>query len=287
MGESHRYGVWEHILFPPTRRNSHKLARHLNGKTVLITGASFGIGEQVALALADTGARLILVGRTTDKLRQVRDSVVDMGGEATMIPADLTNSDDLLRLFEVLDALENGIDIVISNAGRSLRRSIEDSLDRYHDVTRTMAINFQAPVQLALHLIPVLRSRQGHFLHVSGVNVLLAPPPRWAAYQASKAAFDQWFRSTSPELAASGIATSSIYLPLVKTRMIEPTETYRNMPAMSPQHAARIICRQILSRSRAFKPWWTIFGELGSVLFRTIWESILARDIKKTHAKHS
>ena len=161
-----------------------------------------------------------------------------------MLPCDLTNPADVESLLESVHQL-GGVDVLVSNAGKSIRRSIFDSLDRLHDFTRTMNLNYFGPVQLMLSLIPDLVKRRGHVINISAVNVRLIPPPKWAAYQASKTAFDQWFRCVGPELNARGVCTTSIYLPLVRTRMIEPTEAYRNAPAMEPGEVAALICRAI------------------------------------------
>lgn len=110
----------------------------------------------------------------------------------------------------MLYQLPNGLDVIVSNAGKSIRRSIHDSLDRYHDFTRTMAINYFAPVRLLLSIIPLLEKNKGQIINVSTINALLLPIPYWAAYQASKGAFDTWFRSVAPELNAIGIATTTI-----------------------------------------------------------------------------
>jgi len=144
-----------------------------------------------------------------------------------------------------------------------------------------MAINYFAPVQLLLSLIPILKRNKGHIINVSTVNVLLVPFPYWAAYQASKSAFDTWFRSVAPELNAMGIATSSVYLPLVKTRMILPTKAYQKLPAMSPEHVAKIICRLICTRKRKYRPWWMLPGQFASIMFRGIWETAVPAVLKK------
>lgn len=265
------------LFFPFLWYSRAKLRKRLAGKTVLITGASYGIGECLAERLADTGARLLLVARTAEKLIEVKNRVEARGGRADIFPCDLTNVAEVQALLEHLHQLPDGIDVLVSNAGKSIRRSIFDSLDRFHDFTRTMNLNYFGPVQLLLGLIPTLVARRGHVINVSAVNVLLAPAPKWAAYQASKTAFDQWFRSVGPELSACGVGTTSIYLPLVRTRMIEPTEAYRNMPAMRPEQAADLICKALLSRRRTYAPWWLVVGQLASVLFRWPWEVIATR----------
>lgn len=255
------------LFFPRLGYSREKLRARLAGKTALITGASYGIGECLAEALAASGARLILVARSAEKLAEVRARVIARGGRAEIFACDLTKPDQVDAL---LQQLPGGVDIFVSNAGKSIRRSIFDSLDRLHDFTRTMGLNYFGPVQLALGLIPALAERRGQIINISAVNVLLAPPAKWAAYQASKSAFDQWLRSVAPELRARGADVSTIYLPLVRTRMIAPTKVYRHMPAMRPQDAASLICRAIVERRRRYVPWWVPPAELASLLLRGV-----------------
>ncbi len=260
------------LFFPFLKFNRLHLQQHLAGKTVLITGASFGIGECLADILAETQAHLLLVARTEAKLIAIQQRIQSKGGQADIFPCDLRDQSAVQALIDTLQQRPGGIDIFVSNAGKSIRRSIFDSLDRLHDFSRTMNLNYFGPVQLLLGLIPTLIARRGQVINISAVNVLLIPAPQWAAYQASKTAFDQWFRSVGPELNARGLSTTSIYLPLVRTRMIEPTKAYRNVPAMKPEQVAQLICKAILSRKRTYAPWWLMMGQLASVLFRQIWE---------------
>jgi short-subunit dehydrogenase len=269
------------LFFPSLWFSRSKLQQRLAGKTVLITGASYGIGECLAQSLAATKARLLLVARTEEKLLEVKERVEASGGRADVFACDLTKPAEVQALLQKLAQLPQGIDVLVNNAGKSIRRSIFDSLDRLHDFERTMNLNYFGPVQLMLALIPMLIARQGHVINVSAVNVLLAPAPKWAAYQASKTAFDQWFRCVTPELNARGVSTTSIYLPLVRTRMIEPTVEYRNMPAMRPEQVAQLICKAILSRRRSYAPWWLLFGQLASVLLRWPWEELMTRRLKR------
>lgn len=269
------------LFFPFLSYSPARLRRELAGKTVLITGASYGIGEALAERLADAGAHLLLVARTAEKLEEVTRRVEARGGRATAFPCDLTDPEAVRALLQGLHALPHGVDIFVSNAGKSIRRSVFDSLDRLHDCTRTMALNYFAPVQLVLGLIPSLVARKGHVVNVSAVNVRLAPAPKWAAYQASKSAFDQWFRCVGPELNAKGVATTSLYLPLVRTRMIEPTAAYKNAPAMLPDQVASLVCRAILSRRRVYGPWWLFAAELASVVLRRPWEAVMTRRLRR------
>lgn len=277
---SDNYRLIEHFLFPPKPVDEARLAKEIKNKTVLITGASYGIGESLAYVLAKSGANLILIARTAEKLEAIKHEIEMNGGEKVRtFPVDLTKTVQIENLLNELRGLPNGIDIFVNNAGKSIRRPLMESLDRFHDFTRTMNLNYFAPVQLALGLIPILSKNRGQIINVSAVNVTLLPAPFWAAYQASKTAFDQWFRCAAPELEAGGIHASSIYLPLVRTRMIEPTAEYKNAPAMSPEHVARIICRSIYTK-KSFAPWWLFFAQFASVVFRRPAEFFMKRWLK-------
>ncbi|URN96307.1 MAG: SDR family NAD(P)-dependent oxidoreductase [Candidatus Pristimantibacillus lignocellulolyticus] len=277
----HSYSFLEHLMFPRTSLNRQKLKRELKGKTVLITGASSGIGEQLAYMLADIKVQLILVARREDKLQSMKRKIEMKEATVKILSADLRNKEDTERVITVLNLLPDGLDIFISNAGHSIRRPILQSLKRYHDFTRTMAINYFAPVELILSIQPLLEQKQGHIINISTINTMLYPFPHWAAYQSSKAAFDIWLRSAAPELNNCGISTTSIYLPLVRTPMIVPTVSYEKSPAMSPQHAAAIICNCMYTKKKTYKPWWLIIGQLSSVLFSRWLETYISIKVKK------
>lgn len=274
--------ILERLLFPSVKVKQQDLNKAIKGKIVLITGASYGIGECVASGLAREGVTLILVARTAEKLHALKKDLEARGAIVHTFSADLRNEAALNALFVYMRqySLEK-VDILISNAGKSIHRFVYDSLDRFHDFKRTMALNYEAPVQMMLKLIPALEQQQGQIINISAINVLLAPAPGWAAYQASKTAFDQWFRCVSPELKARGIACSSLYFPLVCTRMMAPTLAYREMPAMQPEQAAEIIFRTIIKRSRIYSPWWVFPVQVFSVLFRAPWEFFISASLKK------
>lgn len=276
-----KLNVLERLLFPPTFLNLDKLRRRLEGKTVLITGASSGIGEQVAYALAEIKVHLIVVARRADKLLDLQRHIEAKAAKVTVFPADLRDEQQLEKLLAFLHQLPNGLDVVVSNAGHSIKRPIRDSFDRVHDFTRTMKINYFAPVQLMMSAVPLLQKNQGHLINVSTVSALLIPIPHWAAYLASKSAFDMWFRSAAPELNGMGISTTSVYLPLVRTPMILPTAAYEKLPAMHPRHAANLIIKSIYTKKKTYQPWWLIFGQLSCVLFRPIWEWLMARRLNR------
>ncbi|UCZ54302.1 SDR family NAD(P)-dependent oxidoreductase [Bacillus shivajii] len=264
------YRFVESCLFLPTYLNKKKLKHHIAGKSILITGASSGIGEQLTYQLANIRCHLILVARRGEKLSKIRSKLATKSAKISIFQADLRNEDEREHLLTFLHELPNGLDIVVSNAGLSIRRSIFESLDRYHDFTRTMAINYFAPVHILISLIPILNKNHGQIINISTVNALLSPVPYFAAYQASKSAFDVWLRSVSPELKDKDITTTTIYLPLVKTPMIKPTDAYQDVPAMSPNHVAKIICKSMYTKQKKYQPWWLIFGQAASIFVRNL-----------------
>lgn len=262
----------ERILFPRCSPDPAALRRALCGKTILVTGASFGIGEALVELLAPTGATLLLVARTADKLQAVRARAQSLGADARAMAADLRSDSDMSSVLSWLDGQPDGVDIVVHNAGKSIHRSLFDSRERFHDFQRTMAINYLAPVRLTLHLLPRLRERRGQILNVSAANVLLPPVGGWAAYQASKCAFDQWIGCARQELEQAGVRVSTAYFPLVRTRMIEPTFAYARLPAMEVSQAAARLA-MLLGRGRGdWSPWWfPLAAKLAHALPRRIW----------------
>ena len=259
------------FLFPRKRLDKARLARALQGKTVLLTGASYVIGAATARLLAVPGVRLLLVARTEARLSALATELVAQGADVVYHALDLTAGEAVDAWTAQLRRSER-LDVVISNAGHSILRSVYAATDRFHDYERTMAINYFAPVRLLLPLLPLLTEQGGQLINVSAANVLLLPAPYWSAYQASKVALDHWWRSVGIELRAQGVQCSTAYLPLVRTRMIQPTAAYNLVPAMTAEQAALVLAQLLLYRRRQFKPWWLWFGQLASGLFRPLWE---------------
>lgn len=275
----------ERVLFPRKKIPLPRLEAYLQHKTVLITGASYGIGEATARLLATGGVTLILSARTKEKLELLQDDLQRQGATVHIFPADLYDIRQTEQLLAYI--LQSGfrVDVFISNAGKSICRPVEESLDRFCDVTRTLSLNYYAPVRLMLGLIPLLKHTKGQTIHVSALNVLLPPAPYWSAYQASKTAADQWFRTAAFELKPAGIRVTPVYLPLVRTRMIGPVKAYRNMPAMSAEQAAIVIARCILGRKKAFKPWWSAFARCFSYVLGGRWQHLSGRFIQGKNEK--
>ncbi len=243
---------------------AQSLSGTVRGRTVLITGASSGIGAATALELGRAGGTVLLVARTREKLEDVAAQVQEAGGEGHVHPCDLSDSDDVDRMArEVLDQ-HGHVDVLINNAGKSIRRSVNRSYDRFHDYQRTMQLNYFAPVKLILDLLPVMRERgTGHIVNISTMG-LQVNTPRFAAYLASKAALDAFSRSIGPEIIGDGVHVTTVYMPLVKTPMIAPTKIYDRFPTLSPEQAAEMICDAIRKRPKRIT---TTLGTLGQLTY--------------------
>lgn len=245
------------LLAPCGHYDEAKLNQRVNDRVVLVTGSSRGIGRALSLRLARAGARVLLASRSGAALIDVGEKIAQAGGKAWTYDLDLRSSQSIDELAKKIIDQHGAVDIVVHNAGKSIRRSIYNSLDRMHDFERTMKVNYLGPVQLQLLLLPSMIKRgQGQIINVSTIGVRLPPAVLWAAYTASKAAFDSWMRSAAPELKSSGIYCSSIYLGLVHTAMSAPTKSYASLPGQTPDQAARVLCRAIVERPRSLGPWW-------------------------------
>lgn len=245
------------LFYPTTRPREKALYEAVSGRVVLVTGASHGIGKAAVKKLAAAGAIVLLVARTLEDLEQVASEIREAGGTAHVYQADLTDMAGVEELGNTLLTEHDHVDIVINNAGKSIRRPLDESYDRFHDFTRTMDINYLGPVRLLLTLLPSMRERrEGHIVNISTWGLRMPPAPRWAAYGASKGAFDIWLRTVATEIAVDNVTTTSVYMPLVHTRMSAPTD-FTGVPGLTADEAADLICHAVVSRPHEIAPWWT------------------------------
>jgi len=244
-----------------------KLRSVVTGKTVMVTGASYGIGEATARKMAAAGATVLVVARSEERLEDLAAAINAGGGRAVAYPTDLTDEAAVGALTKQVTEDHGPVDIVVSNAGKSLRRSLHHQYDRPHDFQRTIDINYLGPIWLLLGLLPAMREHGGgHIVNVSSVGARVVPGPQWGAYQASKGAFDFWLRSVAPELHADGVAVTSVYFALVRTRMIAPTPILGRLPSLSRDEAADAVAKAVIERPRVNEPPWMWPAELASVL---------------------
>ena len=211
----------------------------LDGKRILITGASSGIGEAAAIKFARLGATVVVVARRRDLLDDVADRILADGGDALAIDCDLADLDAVDALAARVEKEIGGVDILVNNAGRSIRRPLAESLERWHDVERTMTLNYYSPLRLIRALAPGMLERgDGHVINVASWGVLSESTPLFAVYNASKAALSAVSRVIETEWAHSGVHSTTLYYPLVATPMIAPTKAYTGLPALTPAEAA-------------------------------------------------
>ncbi len=255
------WGYWEEHLDESTGRDPKNRAA-LQGKYVLITGASSGIGQVTALKVAQAGGVPVLVARGKDKLEDTRAAIERRGGTAHVFPCDLSDLEAIDRLCEQVMTELPSVDFVINNAGRSIRRSLRLSQDRFHDFERTMQLNYFGAIRLVMGLMPAMhKQKSGHIVNVSSIGVQ-TNPPRFSAYVASKAALDSWSNVVASEVVGNGITFTNIHMPLVRTPMIAPTKLYDKFPTISPAQAADILVEAMVERPHEIN---TVLGNVGAV----------------------
>ncbi|MGP0057089.1 MAG: SDR family oxidoreductase [Steroidobacteraceae bacterium] len=239
------WDYWERCL-DPGLHTAAALQRCVRDKMVLVTGGSSGIGRATALRLAEAGARLLIVARDEQRLASVRAEIEARDGRVTTYSCDIGDGEACDRLIDRLLTEHGHVDILINNAGRSIRRGIDRTYDRLHDYERLMRINYFAAVRMTLGLLPAMvQSGAGRIINISSIGVL-TNAPRFAAYNASKAALEAFSRCAAAEYAARGIRFTVINMPLVRTPMVEPTKMYARFDLMSPEQAAERVCAAII-----------------------------------------
>ncbi len=222
------------------------------GRTIVVTGASSGIGRAVALALAPAAGRIVCLARRTDLLSEVAAEITARGGTPEVVTLDLRDTAAATATgYDLADA-----EVLIANAGHSIRRGVLEYADRFDTLSRSTGVNFLGSVALALPILAGMASRgNGHVIGVTSVNATL-PAPGWSAYCSSKAAFDSWLRAIGPELAPANVAATAVRFPLVDTPMVRPTYGARPRGAMSVDAASAWILRALATRPAVVEPWW-------------------------------
>jgi NAD(P)-dependent dehydrogenase (short-subunit alcohol dehydrogenase family) len=273
------WDYWERNLDPDLFKD-RSFEGAVNGKTVLITGASSGIGKAAAMKIARAGGIPILVARSTDKLEEAKQEIEDLGGTAYTYSADISDPGSVDELCEKVLADHAAVDVLVNNAGRSIRRSVALSYDRFHDYERTIKLNYLGTIKLIMGLLPHMRERKsGLVINVSSIGVQ-TNPPRFSAYVASKAALDAWTRVVASETIGDDVHFTTIHMPLVRTAMIAPTKMYESFPTISPDEAADLICEAIRAKPKAINTRLGTFGEVAYALFPKAVDQILSTAYK-------
>jgi NAD(P)-dependent dehydrogenase (short-subunit alcohol dehydrogenase family) len=259
------WDYWERTLDPDLFKD-RSLSGAIGGKIVLITGASSGIGKATAVKCGAAGAEVLLVARTPEKLEETRAEIEEEGGTAHIHQCDLSDIADVERMANEVLEQHGRVDVLVNNAGRSIRRSVELSYQRFHDFERTMQLNYFGALRLILSILPAMRKRSkgrkgGHIINISSIGVQ-TNTPRFSAYVASKAALDAWSRCVASEVVDDGVHITTIHMPLVRTPMIAPTKMYDAFPTITPDEAAEMICDAMIRKPKKVATRLGNFGEL-------------------------
>jgi len=253
------WDYWERHLDPDLFVD-HSLSGRVKGRVVVVTGASSGIGRATALKLADAGARVMLVARGEEKLVATKAEIDKSGGRAYLYQCDVSDMASCDALVAAVQNEHGSCDFLINNAGRSIRRGIVNSFDRFHDFERTMQLNYFGAIRLIMGFLPkMIEQKRGHIINISSIGVL-SNAPRFSAYVASKSALDSFSACASSEFVDKGVFFTTINMPLVRTPMIAPTKMYENVPTLSPEEAAGLIVEAIVYRPVRIATRLGIFG---------------------------
>ena len=268
------WDYWERNLDPELFID-RTLKGTVAGKVVLITGGSSGIGLAAAHKFAEAGATTIICGRDQDKLDEACAEAKAKGYSFIAYSADIADMTDCDRFVQLLIDKHGGVDFLINNAGRSIRRAIESSYDRFHDYERTMQLNYFGCLRLIMGFLPAMTARRkGHVVNISSIGVL-ASSPRFSAYVASKAALDAFSRCAQAEFSGKNIAFTTINMPLVKTPMIAPTKMYDSVPTLTPEEAADLVVKAIIERPSRVATRMGIFAATLNALVPKAYEVIM------------
>ncbi len=267
-------GLFDRMIGRPTLA---ALRRKVKGKVVVVTGATSGIGKECALRLARADATVILVARTVAKLDETLAEIAADGGAAQAYACDVSRESDCDKLVADVLSDHGRVDILINNAGRSIRRSVRYSYDRFHDFERTMELNYFGALRLILGFLPVMEEQEsGQIINISSIGVLTSPP-RFSAYVASKAALDAFSLCAAPEFAAENITFTTIHMPLVRTPMIAPTSLYKAFPTLSPQQARDLVMKAIIARPKRLSTTLGVTGAVAQATMPSVTEAFLSQ----------
>jgi NAD(P)-dependent dehydrogenase (short-subunit alcohol dehydrogenase family) len=255
------WDYWERNLDPDLFID-RSLRGHVEGKVVVVTGGSSGIGLATAAMMAQAGARVAVVARDPDKLNDAVKLIREDGGDASGFAADVSDMDDCDAVVKKIISEMGDVEVLVNNAGRSIRRGIASSYDRFHDFERTMQLNYFGSLRMIMGVLPVMeKKRRGQIINISSIGVL-SNAPRFSAYVSSKAALDAFSRCASAEFSDAGVYFTTINMPLVRTPMIAPTKMYDNVPTISPEEAAAMVKQAVIYKPQRIATRLGIFAQV-------------------------
>jgi NAD(P)-dependent dehydrogenase (short-subunit alcohol dehydrogenase family)/thioester reductase-like protein len=273
------WDYWERHLDPDLFRD-RSLRGAVRDKKVLITGGSSGIGRATALKLGEAGAHVIIVARDPDKLARIRAEIEARDGRVSVYSCDIAEPEACGRFIAQVLAEHGHVDILINNAGRSIRRGIEATYARFHDYERLMRINYFAAVRVTLGMLPAMVERRiGHVISISSIGVL-SNAPRFAGYNASKAALEAFSRCAGAEYSDRGIRFTVVNMPLVRTPMVAPTKIYQQFPLIEPDQAADIVCDAIIHQPERLATRLGLFAQLMGMFAPRISEALMSESFR-------
>ncbi len=268
------WDYWERHLDPDLFVD-HSLGGKVKNKVVVITGGSSGIGKAVAAKVAAAGAKLVICARGAEELAETKKEIEATGGVCHTYQVDLSELASCDKFVADVLADHGHVDVLVNNAGRSIRRAISASYDRFHDFERTMQLNYFGALRLIMGFLPKMTERhRGHIVNISSIGVL-TNSPRFSAYVASKAALDAFSRCAQAEYSDNGVNFTTINMPLVKTPMIAPTKMYESVPTLSPDEAADIVVEAIIERPVRIATRLGIFAQVFYALAPRVYEIVM------------
>ena len=239
------WDFWERHLDPDLFID-RSLEGKIKGKVVVVTGGTSGIGEATAIKLATAGAKVAIVARDPEKAQLTLAKIKEAGGTAKFYSCDLSDLASCDKLVGSVLKDFGTCHFLVNNAGRSIRRGIANSFDRFHDFERTMSLNYFGSLRLIMGFLPAMMKQDaGHIINISSIGVL-TQAPRFSAYVASKAALDAFSGCAASEFVDNHIHFTTINMPLVRTPMIAPTKMYNSVPTLSPEQAADLVVEAIV-----------------------------------------
>jgi short-subunit dehydrogenase len=243
----------------------------MKDKVVVITGASKGIGAELARQLAAKGAKLVLAARDLPELEKVTDQCQKAGGQAIAVRADVTVERDCAAIMSGAGLAYGRIDALVNNAGATMWARFEE-IEDVSILARIMQVNYMGAVHCTKHALPYLRATKGLLVGIASLTALTGVPTR-SGYAASKHAMRGFFDSLRIELMGSGVDVTMIYPGFVDTGIRENSAGPDGKPIghvpvrlhmMSVEECARITLAAMQARKREVV--MTARGKMGAWL---------------------